>query len=599
MMKFVLKNPCQQFCIELFPRHFHGFMSGGKPVQSTRFCPCMSHCPTFEHRLTSLGHTVFWHKSETLRQLFARFPIRPACCLAPSQRSSLPSYLNRFLPLQHAVSLRLTKDLRKLSARIPIRPSWYLSASKRRSPAFGKLFDQSCYRLTSLGSTFVETIAIVETIAMMTYVPKKARQHLCIQRPTGHFRDSNAVSPPGQLFPRFPVSPACCLAPSQQCSPQAICMVSHPSSMLPEKLSASYFQGFLSVHHALSQPPSEAPRKLFGRVPVRPACCLAPSQQCSPEAICAISCPSSILSGSLPAMLSGSCLRRFLSLQHPVSLPPSMLSASYLHGSLAPSQRNSPPSFLHGVSSVQHAVSLPPSEAFGKPTAQFPVRPACCLAPPTENPPKAISTVCYSGPACYLALSQQSSPRAICTVSYPYSMLSRSPPAKLSASYLGRFLSVQHAASLPPSKALRELFARFLPIQQSRLAPFQPSSLQAVSTVSSPSSMLSRSLPAKLSTAICGVSYPSSILSRSLPAQLSAGYAHGFLPELSARYLQGVPPVQHAVSLPPRKSFRKLLARFLVRPACCLAPSHQSSPQAISTISIGHRIGIRSLYPKI
>lgn len=60
MMKFVLKNPYQQLCIELFPSHFHGFMSGGKPVQSTNFCPCMSHCPTFEHRLTNLGHTVFW-----------------------------------------------------------------------------------------------------------------------------------------------------------------------------------------------------------------------------------------------------------------------------------------------------------------------------------------------------------------------------------------------------------------------------------------------------------------------------------------------------------------------------------------------------------
>ena len=30
-----------------------------KPVQSTNFCRCMSHCPTFEHRLTNLGHTMF------------------------------------------------------------------------------------------------------------------------------------------------------------------------------------------------------------------------------------------------------------------------------------------------------------------------------------------------------------------------------------------------------------------------------------------------------------------------------------------------------------------------------------------------------------
>ena len=143
MMKCVLKNPCQQVCIELFPSHFHGFMSGGKPVQPICFCPCMSYCPIFEHRLTSLGHTMFWDNSETLRQLFARFPIRPACCLAPSQRSSLPNYLHGFLSVQHAVSLPLTKTLRKLSARFPIRPSWYLAASQRRSPAFGKPFDQS------------------------------------------------------------------------------------------------------------------------------------------------------------------------------------------------------------------------------------------------------------------------------------------------------------------------------------------------------------------------------------------------------------------------------------------------------------------------
>ena len=98
--------------------------------------------------------------------------------------------------------------------------------------------------------------------------------------------------------------------------------------------------------------------------------------------------------------------------------------------------------YLHGFLSVQHAVSLPPSEAFLHLFPRFPLRPC--------------------------------------------RMLSRSLPAKLSANYLHGFLSVQHAVSLPPSEAFRKL-SRSLPAQQ------------AISTVSYPSSMLSRSLPAKLS----------------------------------------------------------------------------------------------------
>ena len=138
------------------------------------------------------------------------------------------------------------------------------------------------------------------------------------------------------------------------------------------------------------------------------------------------------------------------------------------------------PSYLHGFLSVQHTVSLPPREALPKLFPQFPLRPACCLAP-----------------------SQRSSPHAICTVSSPSSMLSRSLPAKLSASYLHGFLSVQHAVSLPPSEALRKLFARFLLRPACCLAPSQRRSPQAISTVSSPSGMLCRSLTAKLSA-----SYP-------------------------------------------------------------------------------------------
>ena len=118
----------------------------------------------------------------------------------------------------------------------------------------------------------------------------------------GFLSVQHAVSlPPSEavrkLFARFPLRPACCLAPSQRSSPQAICTVFCPSSM------PSYLHIFLSVQHAVSLPPSEALRKLFARFPVRPACCLAPSQRSSPQAISTASSPSSMLSRSLPAKL--------------------------------------------------------------------------------------------------------------------------------------------------------------------------------------------------------------------------------------------------------------------------------------------------------
>jgi hypothetical protein len=84
------------------------------------------------------------------------------------------------------------------------------------------------------------------------------------------------------------------------------------------------------------------------------------------------------------------------------------------------------------------------------------------------------------------------------------------------------------------------------------------------------------------------------MLSCAFPAKLSAGYLHGFvsvqhavshLPaKLSASYLHGFVPVQHAVSLLPGEAFRKLFPRFGVRPACSIASSQRSFPQAISTV---------------
>ena len=483
--------------------------------------------------------------SATLRKLLARFPLRPACCLAPSQRSSPQAistvsspfsmlsrslsaklsptnYFHSILFIQHAASLPPSEVLRELFAPVPLRPACCIASSQQSSPRA------------------ISTVSCPSSMLSLAYLHVFLSVQHAVSLPS-----SDALR---KLFPRFPLHPACCLAPSQRSSPQATCTVSCPSSMLsrslPTKLSANYFHCFPSVQHAASLPASKALRELFLRFPIRPACCLAPSQRSCPQAIWTVSSPSSMLSRSLPAKLS----------------------ASYFHGFL----------------SAQHAVSLPPNETFPKLFPRFPIRPACCLAP-----------------------SQRSSPQPICTFSYPSSMLSRSLPAQLSASHLHGFLSVQHAVSLLPSENLPKLFPRFRLCSACCLAPSQRSSPQAISTASSPSNMLYRSVPCCISPsrrsspqAISTVSYPSSMLSRSLPAKISASYLHGFL------------SVQHAVSLrpmlhrslpakPSRRSSPQAFPRFPIRPACCLAPSRRRFPQAICTVSCPSSMLSRSLPTKL
>ena len=529
--------------------------------------------PSYLNGFLSVQHTVSLPPTEAFRKLFARFLVRPAYCLDHSHRSFPQAMLSRslhgFLSVQHVVSLPPTEAFRKLFARFPLRPACCLAPSQRSSP-------QALCTVSSPSS-------MLSCSLPAKLSPSSLHSFLSVQ---------HAVSlSPGEallkLFPQFPLRPACCLAASHRSFPQAICTVSSPSSMLscslPAKLSPSYLHGFLSVQHAVSLHPSEAFRKLFARFLVRPACCLvppseafcklfapfplrpayclAPSHRSFPHAICTVSCLSSMLSRSLPAKLSPTYLHNFRFVQHTVSPPlgealpelfprfplrpacclalsrrsspqaistvsspcsmlshslPAKLSASMLSCSLP---ANLSPSYFHIFLSVQHAVSLPPGEALRKLFPRFPLRPACCLAP-----------------------SRRSSPQAICTVSCPSSMLSCSLPAKLSASYFHGFQSLKHAVSLPSSEAFRKLFARF---------PIRPAYCLAPCTVSSPSSMLSRSLPAKF----------------------SPSYFHSFL------------SVQHAVSLPPSQSLRKLFPEFPLRPACCLDPSHRSFPQAISTFS--------------
>ena len=511
---------------------------------------------SYFHGFLSVQHAVSLPPSEAVRKLFARFPVCPACCLAPSQRSSpqaistascpsrmlsrsLPaklsaSYLHGFLSVQHAVSLPPSEAFRKLFARFPIRPAYCLAPSQRSFP-------QAICTVSSPSSMLSRSLPAKLSVS---YLHGFLSVQLAVSLPP-----SEALP---KLFARFPVRPACCLAPSQRSFPQAICTVSYPSSMLsrslPAKLSASYFHGFLSVQHAASLPPSEAFRKLFARFPLRPACCLAPSQRSSPQAICTVSCPSSMLClapsqrSSPQAICTASCPSSMLSRSLPAKL-----SASYLHGFL----------------SVQHAVSLPPGAALPNLFPRFPLRPACCLAPSQRNSPQAIFPRFPVRPACCLAPSQRSFPQAICTVSSPSSMLSRSLPAKLSPSYLHGFLSVQHAVSLPPSEAFRKLFARFPLRPACCLAPSQRSSPQAICTVSSPSSMLSPSLPAKLSASYLHLPFLPPFLPSSLPSFSSPSSLLSFLPSSLPSFLPS--------------SFPSFPFSSHLRPTLRIAPSRQSA----------------------
>ena len=439
---------------KLSARYLHGFLS----VQHAVLAPSQRSSPQAISTISSPSSMLYPFSQRSSRKLFALFRLRPACCLGPSRRSSPQA----------------------LFARFPLRPACCLAPSYRSSP---------------------QAICMVSSSSSM--LSRSLPAKLSANYFHGFLSVQHAVSLPlneafPKLFPLYPILPACCLAPSQRSSPQAISTVSSLSSMLsrslPAKLSASSFHGIPSVQYVVSLPSSEALPELFPRFPLRPARCLAPFQRSSPKAICTVSCPSSMLSRSLPAKLSPSYLHDFLSVQHAVSLPPSEALPSCFHGFLSVQHAVSLPpsealaSYLHCFLSVQRAVSVPPGEALRKLFPRFPLRPACCIAPSQRSSPQAIFARLPLRPACCLGPSRRSSPQAISTVSFPSSMLSRSLPAKLSAN-LG-FPSVQHAVSLPPSEG-----------------------------------------------------------------------SHGFL------------SVQHAVSLPPSEAFRKLFARFPIRPACCLAPS--------------------------
>ena len=244
------------------------------------------------------------------------FPLRPACCLASSQRSS-PKLFPRF-PIRPVVSFPSSEAPRKLFARFPLRPACCLILSRFLPAKLSASYFHS-FRLRA---------ACCLAPSQRSFLKLFPRHH-----PVQH-----AVSLPSsatfrKLFARFLLRPACCLAPSHRSFPKL-------------------FPRFCPVQHAVALPPSTAFRpacclapiqrsfpKLFSTVLSRPACCLAPSPRSFPKLFprfCSVQHPVSLP----PSEVSPSYFPRFCPVQHAVSLPPSEVSPSYFHGFIPSSIRS-------------------------------------------------------------------------------------------------------------------------------------------------------------------------------------------------------------------------------------------------------------------
>ena len=229
----------------------------------------------FAHRLTSLGRTVFQDN-----RIEAICPEKPVPTASPTKLS--PSVCT-----PHTVFRHIRRDV--ICPENPCAQlcafSLYCFLQTELSPSY---FPQCPFRPQTISHgfpsvhPFIASVSLLPLGALPKLFPTVSLPSTLSSFPYRSFPPE--LSPSyfprfRKLFTRFPLRPACFLAPSQRSSPQAISTVSCPSSTvsLPAKLSASYLHGFLSVQHAVPLPPSEAFRKLFPRFPVRPACCLAPS----------------------------------------------------------------------------------------------------------------------------------------------------------------------------------------------------------------------------------------------------------------------------------------------------------------------------------
>ena len=527
LMEFVLKNPCQQLYFSV-------------------------------HRVLP---------TELSPSYFPRFPFRPPCRhshIAPSHRSS-PQAISHGFPRSFPPELS-SSYFTWFPFRPPCRHS-SIAPSHRSSPQ-------------AISHGFPSVHPVVTPVSLL---PTGALHKLFPFRPPCHhsrIAPFHWSSPQASYFTRFPFRPPSCrlrIAPSHRSSPQAI---SH---------------GFPSVHPlaSVSLLPTGALPKLFHTV-------------------------------SLPSTLSSLPYRSF-----PPELSPSYFTRfpfcpTCRHSRIAPSHRSSPQSISHGFPSVHPAItpaSLLPTGALPK-LFQTVSRPSTLSSFqyrsfPPELSPSYFTRFPFRPPSCRfrIAPSHRSSPPSYFT-RFPFRPPCRLPyrsfPPELSPSYFPRFPfrpPCRHSG-IAPSHGTLPKFPFRPPCHHSRIAPSHRSPPQAIShgfpsvhPVVIPVSLLPTGALPKLFHTV------------SLPSNLSSFQYCSFPPELSPSYFTRFPfrppscrfriaPLQtgallnlfHTVSLPstlsslPYRSFPPELStsyftRFPFRPPCrhsSIAPSHRSSPQAIS-----------------
>ena len=524
---------------QLLGAQFFGTIVLMKFVLSLPVKRCMSHRPTFANHLKSLGRTVFG--DNRIDEICPENPCQQLCFSVcrffPTELS--PSYFPRF----------------------PVRPPCRHS---RIAPSEG----------SSL------TISLPSTLSSI---------------PCRSF--------PSELSPQFPFRPPCRhsrIAPSHRNSPLAI----FPTVSLPSTLSSLPYRSF---------PPELSP-SYFPRLPFPPPCRhsrIAPSQLSSPQAI-SHGFPSSTLSPLRIAPSHRALPKLFptVSFVHPVvtlislfptgalpklfptvSLPSTLSSLSYrsfppeLSPSYFPRHRFYPP--------CPHSRMNPQPRVSPSYFPQFPFRPPCRHGFPSVHPVVTPVSLLPTGALPKLfqrpPFRPRSLPKPFHTVSLPLPKLFPmvSLPSALS-SLLPSVHPVVTPISLLPTGALPKLFPRVsLPSTRSLPTEFSPSYFPRF-PFRAP--CLYRSFPPELSPSYFprfpfrppGRHIRIAPSHRSSPQAISHGFpsVHPVITPVSLLSTGALPQLFHTVSLPLPKLFPTVSLPSTL--SSRIAPSHRSSPQAIS-----------------
>ena len=598
-MIFVLKNPCQQQSIFLLSLPANQAMHVPSPSVCVQFFQANridGICP--ENPCQQLYFSV--HRvlpTELSPSYFPRLPFRPPCRhsrIAPSHRSSPQAISHGFprsFPPELSPSYFTWFPFRPPCRHSSIAPSHRSSpqAISHGFPSVHPVVTPVSLLPTGALPKLFHTVSLPSTLSSLPYRSFPLE-----------------LSP--SYFTWFPFRPPSCrfrIAPSHRSSPQAI---SHgfpsahpvviPVSLLPTGTLPKLFPT-VSLPSTLSSLPyrsfqPELSPSYFTRFPFRPTCrhsSIAPSHRSSPQAIShgfpsvhPVVIPVSLLpTGALPKLFPTVSFPSTLSSLPHRSFPPE-LSPSYFkrfpvrppcrHSSIAPFHRSSPQAISHGFPSVHPlvaSVSLLPTGALPQ---------AISHGSPSVHPLVASVPLLPTG-----AL-----PKLFHTVSLPSTL--SSPVSLLPTGALHKLF---HTVSVPST--LSSFRYRSFPWNSPQAICFP-----SVHPVVTPVSLLPTGALHKL---VHTVSLPSTLSSfqyRSFPPELSPSYftrfpfrppscfriapSHRSSPQAISHGFPSVHPLVASVSLPfPPELSPSYFTRFPFRPPCRhsrIAPSHRSSPQPIS-----------------